>query len=154
MLLPALRLRSIADPVSGLALGASFIAVLGFTTSVLTTCYEYANSVRGSKESILRLIQKLRHLRSLLEQLQDIDIGSETSLKSTQDLLKPEGPLAQCRVELHKLEAKLPTPNPGRVKLVTNKFIWPLKEKDVEQILISIDRYMKAFTVALEIDQM
>ena len=140
------------DPLS---ITAGIIAVLEVAGKVLLICYEYRFAVKNAPKELLRISEKVKSLRSVLETLEPL----ASQLESADSIAQAQMPalkisLAMCRDELSALEKKLTLPRlngqPGLRKVLIWPVCWKLKEKDIEKTLATIESF---FSLALSIDQ-
>jgi sulfite reductase alpha subunit-like flavoprotein len=139
------------DPLS---ISASIIAVLGATIKVLELCKAYSETVNNASKELLRIIEEVESLRSVLTTLQQLaekaeskDAVAESRLPTLKVLSDPDkGELVKCRSELEALIQNLNPPSlngqaPSKRKAVMRALGWPLKEKETRTTLEKIERF-------------
>ena len=125
------------DPIS---ITGTVIAVVQITSSVISICYDYRSSAKGSTREIIQITDELNSLKDVLESLlrvvekaEEDESRNDGKLATFQLLLKEEGPLATCKQELVRLKGKL-EPEKGWRKVRQN-LTWPLKEGEMRRAL-------------------
>ena len=143
-----------------LALGASIIAVLQLTGSVITLCSNYRAAAKGATWDLPQVKAELGSLRDMLNDLkprtQQVEIIPTASTASNVALL--HAPLENCQEMIKWLEAKLKSAKwingLGRKgKAAVQALSWPVKEAETKRVLDSIGRFKATLTLALSIDQ-
>jgi hypothetical protein len=158
------------DPLS-LTLAA--IAILQTTTSVVTICYDYRTGLKNAPKDLTRITEEVSSLRDVLESLVKlservensdisdgaggIDAAALSHLPTLKALLKPNGPLDRCNIELEALREKLTAPTTGWKATGFRKAVfrlkWPMTEQDVTNTLTNIERLKTTLSLALNTDQ-
>ena len=139
------------DPLSGVA---SVIAVIQIAGTVIDLCYQYRKGIKDAPKTIIRLMSEVRGIRTVLEGLDDILAGEQSSgttrLVTLTEVLKGQGLLSQCYEELENLKKSL-EPKHG-LRAVGQVLKWPLTEKDVEKTLQRLHRLSSMLGIALSGD--
>ncbi|KAI9730416.1 MAG: hypothetical protein M1834_005926 [Cirrosporium novae-zelandiae] len=139
---------------------ASVIAIVQITTSVITTCRQYAKDAHHAIEDINRTIKALEELNVVLGNIKELALKAEKDKKNSrlptlQKFTSPGGTLGDCEAEVQALGERLRWkgyPKPlRRWKVVKHSLKWPLKKDDVEQYVENIGRY-RIMAVAIETD--
>src|SRR5271155_4583978 len=95
------------DPLSIIA---SVIAVLQLTNTLVSICLNHRSKAEKASR-IIRIMEELTSLRSVLERLVEVaenaDESGPSHLPALKALCKPDGPLVKCEAELLTLEKKL-----------------------------------------------
>ncbi|KAI9903679.1 hypothetical protein N3K66_000208 [Trichothecium roseum] len=153
--------------MEGLGAGASIIAVVDLSVKIVTLCSQYSAAVSGAREDISRVSAQVAGLRTTLEHAaQLIGVveqqqpnnaaaaggGHRHHLATSRDLLDQ---VQRCRAELQKLEAKL---RPSGSRKVMGKFglralKWPFGQREVLDIVGSLERFQDNIMRGLQIDQ-
>lgn len=151
--------------MEGLGAAASIIAVVDLSVKVVTLCSQYSAAVSGAREDISRVSAQVSGLRTTLEHAAKlIDAEQQQShntpaggghrhhLATSRDLLDQ---VQRCRAELQKLEAKL---RPSGSRKVMGKFglralKWPFGQREVLDIVASLERFQDNIMRGLQIDQ-
>ena len=112
--------------VEGLATGASIIAVIQISDTVVSLCRNFIGKVRGADAEIFQLINTITALKGILEFLISFvnDDDTKSRLPLLHSLCEPNVPLETCRTALLGIESKLRSPkrdHTGAVKAIT----WP-----------------------------
>jgi len=134
---------------AGLGEAASVIAVIQLTASVV----KYINTAVGATKDRVRLRDKVRSCEYMLQQLNDRASDSEESTAwadSVRALEGPGAPLGRLQVALLEVKKRL-EPKQGLEKLTTS-LRWPFSEKDMDKILLTIDREKSLLAIALTND--
>lgn len=141
------------DPLSA---AASVIAVIQISASVFDVCRTYYTAVKNARKDIMHFQNELRGLESVLTSVADLaDADDSERLSTLQILIKPEGPISQCRDDLEGLLEKLQA---GVGEKQKNRFgvhvlNWPFKNKDIDKAISTIERHKSLFNFALTADQ-
>ena len=116
------------DPLNG---AASVLAVIQIAATIVSTCYKYRTGAKDARKDITLIINELDSLRDVLKNLEAIFEDEaeepESRLETVSLLMKPDGPLTQCKLELANLEKKLAIPK-DRLGQIKKTLLWPLKE--------------------------
>lgn len=133
---------------------ASIIAVVQLSQAVVTLCYGYQNGVKNAPKDIARIINEVKSLHGILEQLQELLENADDATRSSILILlcSPDGPIEKCMGDLEGLREML-APGNG-LKELKRQLTWPIKEKEVRKTLDSIERHKATFSIVLIIDQM
>jgi len=138
-----------------LGTAASLLAVI----KVASTVAKYITSAAGATKSRKKLRDEVRAcqyvLQELLDESSDVDAG-ESWRETINALESPGSPLGRISVALHTIEAKL-QPNQSRGENVKSslglsRLAWPFSEKDIQQILVTVEREKSLLMLALEND--
>jgi hypothetical protein len=106
--------------------------------------------------------KRLRHVLECLEQLsketESAIPGTETRLPQLRKLCEPEGLLTMCLAELESLRKKLTQPKwagetGSRRTAIIQALGWPLKEKETQKIVRSIQNIKSTLSLAATVDQ-
>lgn len=138
------------DPVSG---AASAIAVIEISAKIAKLCFEYSVAVKDAKKDIERLQKKVSDLENILGDVNQLLDGRDTRRLLTAHKLASSR--EDCLRRLEELKTQLDsgkTHKPmGRAGARALK--WPFTSKQVEKIVIDLEKYEQAFIRALEVDQ-
>ena len=145
--------------MEGLSAAASIIAVVDLSVKVVTLCSQYSAAVSGAREDISRVSAQvsglrttLEHAAQLIDQQQPNNASGGHHLATSRDLLDQ---VQRCRAELQKLEVKL---RPSGSRKVMGKFglralKWPFGQREVLDIVASLERFQDNIMRGLQIDQ-
>lgn len=140
------------------ALGAasSIFAVIELSASVTSLCFKYYKAVKNAKPDIERLQGELNVLTITLEGAHNLlKSPNGERLRTAQGI---EDGLNGCFSKLSELEKTLEsTLNPKSRRGVMSRFgihalKWPLKSKDVDDVITTLERYRDTLSTALIID--
>ena len=136
---------------------------IGLTGTIITilnvadTVIAYIKDAKGTSEDKKKLRNEVRDVKNILEKLQDQadDVEQEgnsewaTTLKIIND---DDGPLQQIKEILKGLKLKL---QPGQgLKWVGKTLYWHFEKKEVDKILLAIERQKSLLTLALQNNHM
>lgn len=139
--------------MDGLSAAASVIAVIQISSQVFDLCRTYYIRVKNARHDIQRLREDITSLQDLLISILDLAENEAPALSILNTIVRDGGQLQQCAVELTGLVAKL-EPEDGKLRQLVFKAVkWPLSCKEVDNILVSIDRYKSSFVLALAAGQ-
>ncbi|EMD58222.1 hypothetical protein COCSADRAFT_351273 [Bipolaris sorokiniana ND90Pr] len=139
--------------MDGLSGAASVIAVIDISTKIVSLCFQYSTAVKDAKGDIEHVQRKVGDITHILEKIiQFLGSQDKARLSTTQGLFSA---LEQCREELKSLEAKL---DPGKSRKTMSRFgfralKWPFTSKQVNKIVLNLERYEQTFSLALQVDQ-
>lgn len=137
--------------MDGLSTAASIIAVIQITGTVI----QYLGSVKGAPKERQRLLTELSNVTGILIVLKDEAENAENgeSWNATfRSLNMPNGPLRQFHVALEALASKL-SPGDG-LKKIGRSLMWPFQEKEIRQLLSTIESQKALFNLARQNDHM
>jgi hypothetical protein len=135
-----------ADPVGTTA---SIIAIIQLASAVA----EYINGVRGATKERKRLREEVRACEFILQQLKDDADDSEEGEAWSETIKALEGtdaPLGRLWVALNVVKTKL-EPKRGLEKALMS-LKWPFNEKEIEKIILAIEREKALLQLALTND--
>lgn len=138
------------DGVSSLA---SVVAVTQLTGSLVTICGGYIQEVTDAREQIINLQRSVTGLQGTIQDLQIfLQKNDENALPTSSQLI---GNVIDCLFNLRALEAKI---DPGKGKKLMRKvglraWRWPLKRKEVENVIQKLEKYKSSFLLSLQVDQ-
>ncbi|EDN91972.1 hypothetical protein SS1G_07834 [Sclerotinia sclerotiorum 1980 UF-70] len=143
------------DPLS---ISASLIAVLQITGSLISFCYDYRQGAKHASKEIVQIQDELNSLKGLLDSLLKLAEKSEADgkqLSTFELLLKDDGPLSMCKLELENLREKLEKGGVGKNGWIglKNVLVWPLKEGEVRKTLSVLERLKSTLLLGLSADQ-
>ncbi|KAJ6201907.1 vegetative incompatibility protein HET-E-1 [Bipolaris maydis] len=139
--------------MDGLSGAASVIAVIDISAKIASLCVQYSMAVKDAKGDIERVQRKVSDINHVLKKIKQLlDSQDKTRLSATQGLLDS---LEQCLNELESLGVKL---EPGKTRKTISRFglralKWPFTSKEVDKIVLNLERYEQTFGLALQIDQ-
>lgn len=139
--------------MDGLSAASSIIAVIDISTKIASLCFQYSVAVKDAKSDIERLQKKIADLNNVLGGVKQLlDGGDKNRLSATHKLA---GSLKDCSLRLEELKTRL---DPGKTRktmtrLGVRALKWPFTCKEVEKIVIDLERYEQTFVLALQIDQ-
>ena len=139
--------------MDGLSVAANVIAVVDISAKIASLCFQYSVAVKNAKEDIGRLQRKVNDIKDVLGEVQHLlDGRDKTRLSATNKLLDS---LKECFLQLEELKTQL---EPGNTRKAMSRFgvralKWPFTSKEVEKIVVSLERYEQTFSLALQADQ-
>ena len=139
--------------MDGLSAPVSILAVIEISAKVSSLCFQYSVKVKGAKEDIERLQQKVKDIKGVLRHLRRLYERSDSTRVPVSRELAPS--LQGCLGWLQKLEKWL---QPGKGQKVMSRLgvralTWPFKSKEVEEIVSKLESYQQIFTLSLQVDQ-
>jgi hypothetical protein len=147
----SLTVYSMMEPLSG---AASVIAVIQLTGKIVEICGGYINKVKNVKQDILRLQQEIRGLTEVLEMLDNLLRGPDSSTLTTSRKLFDD--VTKCSSTLTRLKEKIDpetTQRPLR-RWGLRALKWPLERGEVAEAINDVKGYQSLFSLALQVDQM
>ena len=150
---PIGTLPSSRPTMSGLELAASVVAVIDLSTKIVTVCSRYALTVSNAKDDISRLQHESTSLKKTLQNLRGLLDGPHGSRLAISRSLCDA--VQDCSAQFERLGKRL-EPGTGRKamsRLGVRSLKWPLKSKDVDGIIASLERQKNAISLALNVDQ-
>lgn len=140
--------------MDGLSSAASFVAVIQLAGSLVKLCGGYIHEVKNARDDILTLQRAIAGLQGTLQDLQKDLQSNDSRVLSTSS--RHVSNITDCLSELRALEATL---DPGKGKKLMKKvglraLKWPMKRKELEDVIQNIERYKTSFLLSLQVDQM
>ncbi|KAH8894321.1 hypothetical protein GQ53DRAFT_839931 [Thozetella sp. PMI_491] len=132
-----------------LGLGASIIAVLQISGSLVKTCKQYIEAVRDYPGDLRVILIETSSLMSLLENLQFLEKYGTLPLP-----IALEGPVQGCRETLSELAELLPAAcereqsAPKRRRLAAS-LAWPLRQTKARRLLDQLMRHKTSISAAI-----
>ena len=141
--------------MDGLSGAASLIAVIQISAKIASLCFQYSAAVKDANKDIERLQTKvadLKHVLGGMNQLLDLDRRDKTRVSTVQTLA---GSLKDCCLGLDALKTQL---DPGKSRTTMGRLglralKWPFTSKEVDKIIVDLERYEQIFVLALQVDQ-
>ncbi|KAF2685436.1 hypothetical protein K458DRAFT_388312 [Lentithecium fluviatile CBS 122367] len=120
--------------MAGLSAAASVIAVVDISAKVTSLCFQY---------SVANVLEKLQQL---------LDEQDKSQISTTRKIVDS---LEGCHQQLQGLKAQL---EPGRGRKAMQRvgiraLKWPFMSKQVEKMVVNLEQYEHAFSLALQVDQ-
>lgn len=139
--------------MESLGAAASAIAVIKISAKLVELCLQYSMAVKNAKNDIEHLQTKLTDIKNVLEAVKPLLGGRDKTILATTKKLSKS--LTDCLRLLDELKRKLEPGKPGRAmrRLGMRDLKWPLKSKQVENIVARLSEYEQTFTLALQVDQ-
>jgi hypothetical protein len=139
------------DSLSG---AASVITVVDLSAKIASLCFQYSVAVKNAKEDIQRLQRRVNDIKDILEQVKQLLDGQDKVRVSATSKLS-DSSLQQCFLQLEELKTRL---EPGKSRKIMSRLgvralKWPFTSKEVEKIVITLEKYKQTFSLALQVDQ-
>lgn len=133
------------------------ISTLGSVIELCVTVGDYISKVAGATEAISQYRLKVDFCKSLLTQLQfePEDLARRKDWETTINILnKPGAPLSSLTASLSLVQEKLGPRSPcrSRIQRSWQKVMWPFDEKQVRELITSMDSDTRLLEVALSLD--
>ena len=144
----------------GISLAASIIAVLELSSRVL----EYAKAVKDGQSERARLYKEIVNTQGTLQSLKshvERAAPNDSWTQAVLELNRPGGPLEIYKAALERLLKKIgPASNPqdgqgqNVLKRARTNLAWPFQAGEVANILATLERQERLFSLALSQDSM
>ncbi|TAQ86423.1 hypothetical protein B7494_g5250 [Chlorociboria aeruginascens] len=126
-----------------------------FTASLISICYDYRQGVKHASREAIQITDELNSLRDILDALLKLveksELDDSQKLSVFELLIKPDGPLETCHLELQRLKTRLEPESGWRA--VRKALVWPLKEGEMKKTLSNLERLKSTMQLALTADQ-
>ncbi|KAF2192944.1 vegetative incompatibility protein HET-E-1 [Zopfia rhizophila CBS 207.26] len=139
--------------MDGLSGAASVIAVIDISAKIASLCFQYSADVKNAKKDIERFQKVVADINNVLKRLKQLlDGPNGTRLPATHELWNS---LEKCFLELEGLKTQL---DPGKARKAMSRFgvralKWPFTSKEVEKMVVNLEKYKQSFSLALQADQ-
>lgn len=139
--------------MDGLSTAASIIAVIDISAKIASLCFQYSVAVKDAGKDIERLQKKATDLENVLRRVnQLLDGRGKTKLSAAHDLTSS---LNGCFLQLEDLRTRL---DPGKTRKTKSRLgvralKWPFSSKEVEKLVVDLEKYEQTFVLALQVDQ-
>ena len=139
--------------MDGLSTAASVTAIVDISAKIASLCFQYSVAVKDAKKDIDRLQRTVTGIKNVLEEVQQLlDRQDKTRLSTTHKL---SDSLEECHQQLQGLEAQL---EPGKTRKAMHRLgaralKWPFTSRQVEKMVVSLEKYEQTFSLALQVDQ-
>ncbi|KAF2175951.1 hypothetical protein K469DRAFT_679307 [Zopfia rhizophila CBS 207.26] len=138
------------DALSG---AASAIAVIDISAKITSLCFQYSVAVKDVKKDIERLQRKVTDIKDVLGEIEQLLDGPDKTRLSTAHKLS--GSLKEYFLQLQDLKTQL---DPGKTckamsRIGMRALKWPFTSKQVEKIVVGLEKYAQIFSLALQVDQ-
>ena len=139
--------------MDGLSSAASVIALIQLTGSIANICGGYIQEVKDARDNIISLQRTVAGLEGVLQKLKELLQESHETRLPTSSLLVNN--ISDCLLCLEAVEDKIDLGRGKRMmkRLGIRAFKWPLRRKEVDRIIIDLERYKSFFTLSLQVDQ-
>lgn len=134
-----------------LSAAASIIAVIQLAGTVT----QYLCTIKGAPKDRQKILNELSSITGMLFLLQDQadEAGNDDSWNATlRSLGTPDGPLEQFKTALETLATKLAPV--GGLRKLGKPLMWPFQEKEIKDILNTIERLKGLINLARQNDHM
>jgi hypothetical protein len=147
----------LASEMDGISTAANVIAVIELAGSIAKVCGKYIIAVKNARIDIERLAKEVNSLSHVLARLQELLDGPCAAKLPTSEI----SPMIQdCKCELLSLQQKLnyglnekDSARRAMVKLGLRSLRWPLRSKEVDVFVRSLESWKQLFNLSLQIDQ-
>lgn len=146
------------DPLS-LTIAAS--QLLGAVNTVIVIVARYNEEMNKTPRDLLRFVEELRGLRSVLEQLESLIIEakkSDSSNPTLQALVPLYEPLTLYLNDLKALQGKMQIPTPTwysasrRRRSIVAALGWPLQDDEAKRELEKMNSFREQLKDAIQVD--
>ncbi|KAF2092965.1 hypothetical protein NA57DRAFT_10921, partial [Rhizodiscina lignyota] len=142
--------------MEAIAIGASIIAFIQITESVIKVCKYYISTCEDAPSDIRGILVELSSLKAVLENLEFLSTSHKEPAKPLQELKRPNGVLDECLHCVGELEGLLHTEQTEGLRRKRQKLqqalAWPLKEQKARKLLARISNYKSMITLAISGD--
>jgi ankyrin repeat protein len=143
--------------MEALGAAASIITVIHLTHQISILCWDIHSRVQNAREDIIRIIDEINALRTILEALARLTSSGSSSNTDGTSILEVvaqlDKPLKDCESELQILADDLRKATPSKGRLGLKAIVWEFKEKDVTRRLDRLCRLKSTLQFALTLDQ-
>ena len=143
--------------MDGVSAAANVIAVIELAGSIAKVCGKYIIAVKNARSDIERLTKEVDGLSKVLVRLSELLHGPYAEKLSTSEIAPN---IYDCKQELCDLQEKLNHGLTGKasakkamMKLGLRSLQWPLRTKEVDAFVRSLENWKQLFTLSLQIDQ-
>jgi hypothetical protein len=139
--------------MDGLSAAASVTAIVDISAKIASLCFQYSVAVKDAKKDIDRLQRTVTDVKNVLEEVKYLlDRQDKPRLSTTHKL---SDSLEQCHQQLQGLKAQLEPGNTHKAmrRLGVRALKWPFTNKQVEKMVVSLEKYQQTFSLALQVDQ-
>ena len=139
--------------MEGLGVASSVIAVVELSARVASLCLQYSLAVKDAKNHITRLQGEVKSLEDVLGEVKQLLDGPDgAKLSGSQKLFKA---LNDCLSQLKTLDKRL---KPGKSRKAMSRIgvralKWPFKSKEVDKVVMELERCKQTISLALQVDQ-
>lgn len=150
------------DPLS---VTASVIAVIQAASAVISVCYEFKAIISDGPSALSKVLEEVKDLRSVLENLEKLASRAEKENEATKMLpnLKllckaDQGPLDLCLKNLNLLRQKIAPPGwtgqgVSKRSALVQAMSWKWKETDITKLLQDLERCKSTLSLAISADE-
>ncbi|KAF2188504.1 hypothetical protein K469DRAFT_767383 [Zopfia rhizophila CBS 207.26] len=126
-------------------------AIVDISAKIASLCFQYSVAVNNSKKDIDRLQRTVTNIKNVLEEVRQLLDGQD----KTRLLTTHKDSLEECYQQLQGLKAQL---EPGKTRKAMHRFgvralKWPFTNKQVENMVASLEKCEQTFSLALQVDQ-
>ena len=139
------------DPFSIVGASASLIQLI----ETVSKAIRYLNDIKNERKERIRVSRELGNLYGILIDLEaklDDASTNDPYAKGLQSLASRHGPIDQLEDALNTIIKKLESQS--GFKKVGRTLIWPFEKKELESIMVRIERQKSTINYALQGDQM
>lgn len=138
--------------MDGLSGAASVIAVIEISAKIASLCFQYSVAVKDAKKDIERFQKKVSDLENILRAVKQLlDGRDQRRLLAAHKLVSS---LKDCFLRLEELKTQLePKTRKDMSRVGVQALKWPFTRKEVEKIIIDLEKYEQTFILALQVDQ-
>lgn len=140
--------------MDGLSAATSIIAVIEISAKIASLCLHYSVAVKDARKDTERLHRKIKDVQNVLQGVKQLLDGREgkTGLSAAHDIANS---VNGCFLQLEDLKTQL---DPGKTRKTMSRLgvralKWPFTSKDIDKIVLGLERYEQTFVLALQVDQ-
>jgi hypothetical protein len=132
---------------------ASIIGIVELTAKLASVCLEYSRAVKNANKDINRLYIELKNLQNVVESVKQLlDRPESAKLSAARESFTS---LNECLVQLRNLQKKLEPRKRHQFlgKIGLRELKWPFDSKEVDEIVLRLERYKSTISLAFQVDQ-
>jgi hypothetical protein len=143
--------------MDGVSTAANVIAVVELAGSIAKVCGKYIIAVKNARSDIERLTKEVDGLSKVLARLSELLHGPYAAKLPTSEIAPM---IHDCKQELSNLQGKLnygltekDSAKKAMMKLGLRSLRWPLRAKEVDGFVRSLENWKQLFNLSLQLDQ-
>jgi hypothetical protein len=140
--------------MDGLSGAASVVAIIQIAQILGSALKDYYDSVRDARDDIRKLYNSVKSLEAILLAIHDVlNRQPQSTLLRSALFVDPAGPLRQSELDLTNLKSDLNAESkPTRFGNAARALTWPFKKKDVEKIVVRLERHKSSLDLEIGVE--
>ena len=144
-----MRIIAIMDPLS---LAASVAGLIGITWKVSRAVGSYCKLAKDTRKDVLQISQELISMRDVLCQLDEFLRSHQLKTNIFEKNSVLANALDVCGDNIERISSKIQNLEHDGTARIWEKLKWPFSEREIQKVLVTLQRCAATFQFALSIE--